>query len=115
MSTLNVRGINWEISRENGKPVYTHQNIKISWEPKSGTWQAKDHDGGMIIARELPSVCIKDMTIHILDTYASRIVPSWEVDNEEEIPCTFEEAEEEAQEEGRRDTVPDAIYQPYTG
>lgn len=82
MSTLHIRGINWEIVSDGGsptKPAYTHKNIRIAWEPVSGTWQAKNEDGVSIIARELPSCCIKDMTTNILDAYAARIVPSWKL------------------------------------
>lgn len=104
--TLHVRGINWEISSFAGKPAYTHQNIRIAFDIRSGVWYAKDQNGSIIIARVLPSDCIKDMTVHILDAYASRIVPSWEAYDEE--------SKEEEKEEGRRDTIPDAIYCSYS-
>lgn len=78
MSSINVKGIEWEMSRHNGKTVYTHHNIVISWDESLGTWTTRDTDSNLIIARELPSDCIKDTTVMIWEAYASRFIPSWE-------------------------------------
>lgn len=96
MSTLFVKGVTWNISIHNKKPAYYHKNICITWENKTGTWQAKNDQGELILARISPAACIEDTSVYILDGYASVIVPSWEVSDEEE-------------KEIQRDTIPEGI------
>jgi len=79
MIGMNVKGIDWEITKQNGKPVYTHHNIRIIWDSEAGLWKTKDLVGKLIIAREFPSDAIKDTTIVLLEMYARRLIPSWKV------------------------------------
>ena len=75
--TLEVHGIIWSLSRANGKACFSHNGIRIVWEPKMDAYQAQDLGGECILARESPSDCILETTHCVLDMYADSIVPSW--------------------------------------
>lgn len=78
MVGLHIQGIQWMLSRQNGRVAYTYRNIAVGWESKTQTYQAKDGDGSFILARQTSAQCLEDTTHCILEAYARQLSPSWE-------------------------------------
>ena len=92
MSTLNLRGIKWEVyGVKDGKAIWMHADCTISYDQRLGIYVFMQGDQ-FVLARELRCDCIQAATDCILEGYASTFVPCWE-ENEE---TTFVEVEEAA-------------------
>ncbi len=84
MSTLHYKGIVWEVSsRKDGRGVFTHSNVSVSYEASMGVFQFKQGDS-LILAREHQADCLQAATDCILDAYADMFTPSWEMEHGEE-------------------------------
>lgn len=78
MSRLHINGIVWEVNgRKDGKGVFTHANVSVSYCKAMGVFQFKQDDT-LILARETRGDCLRDATHCILETYANDFVPCWE-------------------------------------
>lgn len=92
MSTLNHKGIEWKITRVNGKAAFTHKTVRIFWDAEVDAYQTKNHLGQLLFQHDNPATCLEDARQRILDAYAQRYSPSWAPTEEEEIPVIWEEA-----------------------
>lgn len=90
MSTLHVKGIEWNVMSVNGKTAYSHRSIRISCE--NGCYQTKNHLNQVIFQHKSPAICLEDASLRILDAYSQQYAPSWANTEEEEIPVIWEDA-----------------------
>ncbi len=77
MITINVKGIEWEMTKFNGHLHFKHKNMYIFWNGKVYQAVGVTNDKHDIVNEHVSSAeCVKLTSKLISDTYANRLIPA---------------------------------------